>query len=449
MAATVERPSPPDHLLTQPLTKGEPREWDGEFTDPPNLGRTVHVVGPVINVDPNDTPHPKNSRGELGPVLFNYYRNTIATDPLSRVTANTHAADRRNVLSEAMNRAPKGDINPERTPVPDPEAMTRHIKRVAMYMGADVVGVAKAHPTMLYAGARVTDDGMSEGGAAPDPPDEQARKYPYLIVATTAWDYDKIQAHRHHIGDAAYHVSQMKANFVLRGLENYIKELGYTALRGTANAQAAALAAGMGELGRNGMVITEKFGARVHMPNTIQTDLPLVSGTPIDLGVEDFCNICRKCAVTCPTNSISFGDKVVYNGIEKHRINWLTCYRLRPFVHEMWQSCLTCVTVCPFTKPNTWWRTLAVKTLQTTPIAARPAVVHALKAIDDRFWGIVRQGRVRWMGYDSGIKPGEHACTIEGCTADHEEAGRSANVAGAMGYYAPLKENTNRFVKRG
>jgi hypothetical protein len=75
--------------------------------------------------------------------------------------------------------------------------------------------------------------------------------------------------------------------------------------------------------------------------------------------------------------------------------------------------------------------------------------VKALKAIDDRFWGVVRNKRVRWMGYDSGIKPGERACTIAGCTAQHDEAGgHLSEPLGKAGYYFPLKENTNRFVKR-
>ncbi|MEA2639231.1 MAG: hypothetical protein QOF51_625, partial [Chloroflexota bacterium] len=238
-------------------------------------------------------------------------------------------------------------------------------------------------------------------------------------------------------------------NLIIRALSSYIQDLGYTALRGTANSQAAALAAGVGELGRNGLIISEKFGARVHMPPTIQTDLPLVAGKPIDLGVEDFCKVCRKCAVTCPTNSISFGEKTVTNGIEKHKINWLTCYRLRPYVVPHWGSCLTCATVCPYTKPNSWWRDLAINTLRATPVPARPVVVKALKAIDDRFWGVVRNKRVRWMGYDSGIKPGERACTIAGCTAQHDEAGgHLSEPLGKAGYYFPLKENTNRFVKR-
>jgi ferredoxin len=127
------------------------------------------------------------------------------------------------------------------------------------------------------------------------------------------------------------------------------------------------------------------------------TDLPLVADKPIDIGVSDFCKECRKCAVTCPTNSITFADRDpkagtaltrdvsgfgVYNGIEKFKIK-----------------------------------------------------------------GIIKTKRVQWLGYDSGIKPGEQACTVAGCTADHGAAA-SKQVAGNIGYYFPLKENTNRFVKR-
>jgi hypothetical protein len=93
-----------------------------------------------------------------------------------------------------------------------------------------------------------------------------------------------------------------------------------------------------------------------------------------------------------------------------------------------------------------WWHDLAVWALRTCPYAARPALVHALKWLDDRFWGVVKNNRVQWLGYDSGIKPGEHGCTVSGCTAAH--TGQGQEVVGNAGYYAPLKENTNRFVKR-
>src|ERR1700741_39313 len=110
MAATTQRPAPGDRLLTEPLTHVEPGEGQGEFAAPPNLGRTVHVVGPVINVRPSDTPHPRNARGELGPVMMSHYRNRLSADPLAPVTGGAnHAAERRNGPTDALNRAPKGE----------------------------------------------------------------------------------------------------------------------------------------------------------------------------------------------------------------------------------------------------------------------------------------------------------------------------------------------------
>ena len=44
----------------------------------PYLGRSVRIVGKVVNVDMNQSPHPKNQRGELGKPLFNWYNNTVS-----------------------------------------------------------------------------------------------------------------------------------------------------------------------------------------------------------------------------------------------------------------------------------------------------------------------------------------------------------------------------------
>ena len=43
---------------------------EAEFPTP-DLGRSVRIVGQVVNVDMNQSPHPKNARGELGKPLFN------------------------------------------------------------------------------------------------------------------------------------------------------------------------------------------------------------------------------------------------------------------------------------------------------------------------------------------------------------------------------------------
>jgi hypothetical protein len=127
------------------------------------------------------------------------------------VTAPNHFNDKRNFIQTVVNQTSKGTVNPKRVEVKDPAAMSRHIKAVAEYWGASFVTIAKAHPTMMYAGNRYVQDGTAEDQYEADGPADLVRKFPYLIVVTTAWDYNKLQAHRHQIGDSAYHVSQIKA----------------------------------------------------------------------------------------------------------------------------------------------------------------------------------------------------------------------------------------------
>jgi hypothetical protein len=124
---------------------------DGTLRIVPNLGRTVTVVGMVTNVDVNDGPHPKNVRGELGKAMNHWYTKTVAKDPLMRATDNSHAADKRNFLNTHTNATSKGVINPKKPDVVDPKKLSKHIKKVAKHLGADLVGVAAANPAFMYA----------------------------------------------------------------------------------------------------------------------------------------------------------------------------------------------------------------------------------------------------------------------------------------------------------
>ncbi len=400
----------------------------------PYLGRSVRVVGDWQSVDASQTPHEKNKRGELGKPLNNWYFNRTSRDPLGRIATANSSADRRNAVETHIAGAPRGKVNPERTEVADPRVMTEHIKRVARHLGASDVGIMRVHPSFLYKEGRYPDDGRgadSGGGTVMVSAEETARRYPYAIALIYAWDYEMGRAHRHRIGDAAYHFGAEALRSTYANLAGYIRELGYGVATKVATPMPVALGAGLGEIGRHGMLITERFGARVHLGDPILTDLPLVPDAPIDIGVEDFCKVCRKCANTCPTNSISTEGKGVVNGVEKYKINWETCYRLRPHVMEYWDICMTCVAVCPYTKPDVWWRTVAVRSIKWTPIPLRGITTRALKWIDDRFWGKLGRKRVQWMSHDSG------RLKLPDGTAMPEEPER--------GYYYPLKENTRRF----
>jgi epoxyqueuosine reductase QueG len=419
----------------------ETKEQQGIVRAPDFYGKGIRVIGPQQSPDPHDDPHAKNRRGELGPTLQNNYFNRFSIDPLSRVGTNAGLGDPKVVLSGVLGRAKKGQQNEEKLANIDPVAMTRHIKAVAKALGIDQVGIAMSLPEFIYkGGARRTEDETLVTAATGQTPEDIAKKYPYAICFLVAWDDDLVRAHRHHIADQNYHFYGMKAEVAQNNLAGYIQELGYTANMGAANPMPMALAAGLGQLGRNGMVISEFHGAR-HNPKVILTDLPLVFDKPVDLGVDDFCNICRKCAVACPTNSISHEEKKVINGVEKFAINWQTCYRIRPHMRDFWGSCFTCIAACPWTKKNTWWRTATVQTLKRTPSMLRPLLIRPLIALDNAIWGELPRKRVKWMGYDSARDPHDHGCNISDCSC--REGEQLINV----GQYMPLKENARRFHK--
>lgn len=61
----------------------------------------------------------------------------------------------------------------------------------------------------------------------------------------------------------------------------------------------AALRAGIGWIGRNNLLVTEKLGAQVRLV-TILTDMPLATDSPS----ENRCGSCRLCAAVCPAGAI-------------------------------------------------------------------------------------------------------------------------------------------------
>src|SRR3989442_8607385 len=122
MALTLEKEAQPNGSTATNGTQA-----DTEFPTP-YLGRSVKIVGPHVNVDMNQSPHPKNQRGELGKPLFNWYRNTVSKDPLTRVSAPNHFADRRHFLANVINRSSNGKINPQRAAVHEPATNDRPIK---------------------------------------------------------------------------------------------------------------------------------------------------------------------------------------------------------------------------------------------------------------------------------------------------------------------------------
>ncbi len=108
----------------------------------------------------------------------------------------------------------------------------------------------------------------------------------------------------------------------------------------------AALAAGLGELGKHGSIIHRRLGARFRLA-AVLTDLDLQPDRPDDFGADAFCAHCRICSDWCPPDAI-FRDKQTVRGAVKWYVDFDRCL---PFFNET-AGCAICVTVCPFSDPD-------------------------------------------------------------------------------------------------
>ena len=105
----------------------------------------------------------------------------------------------------------------------------------------------------------------------------------------------------------------------------------------------------------------------------VTTDLPLAVDKPIDFGLQDFCNKCKKCARECPSKAISAGDKVIYNGYEKWSIDIKKCTKMR-VGNQQGSGCGTCIKVCPWNKPYTSFHKIINWTMRHIPFTRKMAI---------------------------------------------------------------------------
>ena len=381
--------------------------------------RTYRIVGPQRRIDERETPHPRVNRGELGERLRIWRKSRSQVDPLRRIFGggNDMKGDKYNSLQHIMDSIPMGAVNPEPLPVPDTAEMSRIVKEAARFLGADVVGITHLDQNYVYSHrARACE---AEGDKPGDP---IHLPHKYAIILGFVGDFERCMTCNSEISDTEYLYSDVRHSVPTFMLSSYIREMGYPARahyhgRRELNPVPLAVNAGMGELGRHGLLIHEEFGSRMQLA-AVTTDLPLAVDEPVDIGVEDVCKVCMKCAQTCPTYSIPFGDKVVINGVEKWAIDVESCYRGKLANQGKGNSCLICVTSCCYHKRSAWWHTLAGVVLKKIPIPLRPYYIKPLLWMDDLIWGKRPWHHMKWLNYDN--TPAPASCSIPGCIARHK-----------------------------
>ena len=126
-----------------------------------------------------------------------------------------------------------------------------------------------------------------------------------------------------------------------------IRAQGYLALPsagGLLMADHHGVMAGLGELGRQGLLITPEYGPNLRL-FTIITDFPFTIGQPQIFGIADYCETCQRCINECPARAIAEGHR--QPGLFQWPVNRQACF-------DNWREkkdpCRKCIEICPYTR---------------------------------------------------------------------------------------------------
>ena len=287
------------------------------------------------------------------------------------------------------------DASDEKADLGPPDEAATDLKQVATTLGADLIGITAFDDRWQY-----TDRYSRIRGAAKS--NDIGDRLDHVVVIGQAMDPGLIATAPSALAGAATGLGYSQDAIVLLALAQYIRNLGYRAvpsMNDTALAIPYAIKAGLGEYGRHGLVITPEFGPSVRF-GKIFTDMPLAHDRPIDFGVTEVCEACRRCSDACPATAIPDGDPStdLHNrsniaGISKWSVDGEKCFGYWSKINS---DCSVCIRVCPYTRDyslarNRWWARLAGTRFRG--LALR---------IHDRFGGGKRLSASDWWPSDDG-----------------------------------------------
>jgi ferredoxin len=315
----------------------------------------------VERADERDGGFQRAGRGEYGRRLQEEYGRFMPKYPLSAAQL---------AMSRTLAGVVDGPIETGKAPLPpDPGAIARHIKETAYFLRADLVGICELPPYAVFTHSRW--DGK---------PLELHHKYAIGILIDQDWKTAAAFTGSDWISNSMSFLSYSTSGFIACVLAEYIRRLGYPARAHHAmNYQVVVppilLWAGLGEMCRIGDMVLNPFLGPRFKAAVVTTDLPLATDRPIDFGLQDFCDRCIKCARECPSQAISYGNKVMHNGYEKWPVDVQKCTSMR-VGNQHGSGCGACMKVCPWNKPDTSFHRLVNWMVRRIP-ATRSIVVKA------------------------------------------------------------------------
>lgn len=239
--------------------------------------------------------------------------------------------------SPTAPRGPKPIARAAEPVVKLPGVWSEEVKAFALAHEGDLVGITPMSEAYLY-----------EGYELP---------HPWLIMIGVSMEFDELaQAPASHQNPAAAaEVARQynRASRVCRELSNFILAQGYEAtpwpgpFASALNMIPAAIAAGIGQLGKHGSMINRTYGSSFRL-SAVSTNMPLIADRYDEFGSEDFCTHCQICTKACPPEAIA-DEKRLVRGVEKWYVDFDRCI---PYFGEA-LGCAICLAVCPWSRPGT------------------------------------------------------------------------------------------------
>ena len=277
-------------------------------------------------------------------------------------------------LTEALRDAVDGPVS-ETIRNSGPEAMTKYLKSLAIYYGARDVGIAELRPYHVY--SHIGRDFKRYGEPIPIEPG-------FAIAFTVVMDRSMTAAAPYPPAIMESARQYVEAARIAVSLAAALRSLGHPArahIDGNYRVIAPLVArdAGLGEIGRMGLLMTPRLGPRVRI-GVVTTPLELVPDTAAeDETVIDFCMRCGKCILNCPARAISSGGRVEKDGVLRWAIDGDACFR---YWNVIGTDCARCLAVCPYSHPDNVFHNAVRWGIRRSGLFRRAAV-----RLDDVFYG--------------------------------------------------------------
>jgi ferredoxin len=283
------------------------------------------------------------------------------------------AAEATEATVEYLRPLAEGEVASKRT-AKDPAEATEFIRGWALKLGAISVGVTELRDYHMYSTV-----GRGDQYGRP-----VELNHDYAIAFTTEMSKEMV-------------AGAPKASIVMESYQQYlatgaiaiqiaklIRGLGYSArahVDGNYRVVCPLVArdAGLGEIGRMGLLMTPELGPRVRLA-VVTTEMPLVADErSFDYTMIDFCARCRKCAEICPAQAIPSGDREMIDGVRRWQIDQEACFTLWC---QMGTDCGRCVSVCPYSHPDNLLHNLVRLAVRNSSLFRGLAI-----KLDDLFYG--------------------------------------------------------------